>query len=632
MALRWRRPRPNQLFMAQRSLFTGARKTFSAGPLPGLNTGLPAYSRAVSSPVFLVEDGSETLAGNGGELAVAGHGGPVAGRGERGFGVPLRVFHGELFGGDLVAGRSHDRVGRGAETDAQAVVDAGLGDQRRERQFHLQPRARRDGRSGQFAGADHGAIARELPRQVVSGKVFEEEFVEDFDFADFAGIRGDGDVLVHLLHFPEIGLRVAVGVQDALDDELSVVGKVAEIASVGDELAAVPGRLFETLVAPFPDAGAEDVVGLLDGVPVVGEVAHAVVHDVRVLRDVEGLFIALLGGLGVGPADARILVRVHVHDVVVALVVRGAREVARLDRRVAGDEVLARARLVAERPDGDGRVVFVALDHGHDAVDVRGLPLLRVRERFLAVVITVRLDVRLVHEVHAVLVAEVVPVRVVRVVRGTHMVHVRLLEALHVELHVGARERVTGLGEILVTVHALEFHGLAVHEEHAVDDLHVAETDVRGDDVTDLAAGVGELDDQRIEIRRLGGPEGRMGVVMNDHHFAVGTLLCCNGKRGNFLARFVVEHGVHSDAFSVARGGLADVHGGAEFPWPAFFGHRRRRRHEQVAHMRLVLRVDRHRAEDAGEAPHVLIIPDTNRRRIGTPRRRRHSFRASGIA
>ena len=112
------------------------------------------------------------------------------------------------------------------------------------------------------------------------------------------------------------------------------------------------------------------------------------------------------------------------------------------------------------------------------------------------------------------------------------MVHVRLLEALHVELHVGARERVTGLGEILVTVHALEFHGLAVHEEHAVDDLHVAETDVRGDDVTDLAAGVGELDDECIEVRRLGGPEGRIGVAMNKNHFAVGTLLSASPESG----------------------------------------------------------------------------------------------------
>jgi hypothetical protein len=61
LALRWRRPRPNQLFMAQRSLFTGARNTFSAGPLPGLNTGLPAYSRAVSSPVFLSKTARKPL-------------------------------------------------------------------------------------------------------------------------------------------------------------------------------------------------------------------------------------------------------------------------------------------------------------------------------------------------------------------------------------------------------------------------------------------------------------------------------------------------------------------------------------------------------------------------------------------
>ena len=200
----------------------------------------------------------------------------------------------------------------------------------------------------------------------------------------------------------------------------------------------------------------------------------------RVLGDVERLRRLRVLCLPAHPVDARILVGVHVHDGVVALILEGTRGVGLADRRRGRCEVLARTRLVAEGPHRHARVVAVAAHHVEVARDRRLLPRLHVRERGLAVVVAVGLDVRLVHHVDAVDVAEVVEVVVLRIVRVAHVVDVRLLHEEDVLLLHLAWDEVSVHRIRLMTVHAAELDLLVVEVVASVPDLGNSKADERG--------------------------------------------------------------------------------------------------------------------------------------------------------
>ena len=101
------------------------------------------------------------------------------------------------------------------------------------------------------------------------------------------------------------------------------------------------------MVYPVPDSPPTEEVGALDRLPVVGESTAGVTHGVGVLGDVEGvldLVVPLDSPLD--PSDGGVLVGAHIYDVVVALVLDGARSVYGLGGSVALDEVLPGASFI----------------------------------------------------------------------------------------------------------------------------------------------------------------------------------------------------------------------------------------------------------------------------------------------
>ena len=103
----------------------------------------------------------------------------------------------------------------------------------------------------------------------------------------------------------------------------------------------------------------------------------------------------------------------------------------------------------------------------HVPCHMRSPPLLRMGEGGLAVVVFVAFDVRLILEVQAVLVGEVVEVGVVAVVREADMIDVAALHEHHFLLHLLPRDGMSRGGIRLVAVHALQLHRLAVEVEVA---------------------------------------------------------------------------------------------------------------------------------------------------------------------
>ena len=85
------------------------------------------------------------------------------------------------------------------------------------------------------------------------------------------------------------------------------------------------------------------------------------------------------------------------------------------------------------------------------------------------------LQVRLVNDVQAVLIAQVQEASVVGVMTCADRIDVELLAHAHIRHHVLQRQRATGAGAELVTVDAAENQALAVEHENGVDDLEAAE-------------------------------------------------------------------------------------------------------------------------------------------------------------
>ena len=388
----------------------------------------------------------------------------------------------ELAGGDFIAFLGPKLVLGQREGDAEEILGARLGLEFMQRNGDHRFGPRNDSRHGQRAFLDLHAVFAERPGGVEPGQIDELVLVLDLYLAGRQVGGLDADPLVSPLHLGIVRLGRAIGGDNALVNEVMVVGHLAEAAAVGQDgmlrVAAVP----KALVLPFPDRPADDFRIAVEDVAVLGQRAHRVEHGVGEFADVERLGQVLaLGNAGeLGRRAVHLLVEVGRVALAHAepLVMHGPGRVDPLDRVHRVDEVLAAsAALVAQRPDHDGGVVLEVLHVGHAAVDDRV-----AHERLVVevAVVAVALAVGLGHQPDTVLVAQFVPARVVGVMAGADVVAVALLEHFQVADHLRLGNRMADLGPMLVPVHAFELDGRAVHEELPALDLDLAETDLGG--------------------------------------------------------------------------------------------------------------------------------------------------------
>ena len=376
------------------------------------------------------------------------------------------------------------------------------------------------------------------PYHIDIGQRLEVALVEDFNLALRHVYCLDAHVLIDLLHFIVLGLGLMAGEEDAVHAEHAAVGLVAEVASVGQvAVARLRVVVVECLVHPVPNGGSTEEVGRLDSFPVVDEVAHGVAHRVGIFGYVEGVLDVVLARHGTAhPRDGGILVGAHVHDVVVALVLNGARGVELMEGVVGRHEVLARSGLVAQRPDDHGRMVDVRMCQLHDAGHVGCLELGHVRQGGVAVVVFVAFEVGLIFQIDAILVAEVVPVRIIGIVRVAHVVDVAALHQHDFLFHLLHRDGVARSRIDFLTVHALQLHRLSINiivasgqselvfAGRRILDFDLAETQGGGERLHHAALLVLQLTHQYITIGSLGRP---LAGSVNGHH----------GLRGNLVTR-----------------------------------------------------------------------------------------------
>ena len=278
--------------------------------------------------------------------------------------------------------------------------------------------------------------------------------------------------MVHFLHLDQFWRHPAVGSHDAVAAEIEVVRFVAEATA---EIVAV--RQFavfvDTLVHPVPDATAYHAAGVVfDIIPIFVEVADRITHRVCIFAKEERL-VALLFVLLLHRLDGRIHAGIHVGDPVLSFVVDRARiEFACF--LVYGVEVLAVAGLVAHRPEDDGRVVLVALDHADHTVYIGRQPAFLVADRMVAVA----LDIGFVHHVEAIVIVQCVHLGVVRVMARADRVQVITFEKQYILDHRLDRNRFPLLRMDVVAVSPFEEHLFVVDVYPLVLDLDLAETEL----------------------------------------------------------------------------------------------------------------------------------------------------------
>ena len=220
-----------------------------------------------------------------------------------------------------------------------------------------------------------------------------------------------------------------------------------------------------------------------------------------------GLHALYLGLVGIHRADD-----VGARVAATRFVLHRPRRLMRAHPRRHRVMVPAVARLVAQRPDDDARMVLVALHHACKARYECGPPRARLGEVSLIAQeeAAVRLDVCFIDDVEPNGVAELEPLAVVWVVRAADGVDRVRLHQLRIEQHALPRHGLAVVWAVVMAVDAAKRNRAAVEMHEALLDRHHAQSDPARFAVDQRAVLVPQLDEQRVEIWRLRGPQPRV--------------------------------------------------------------------------------------------------------------------------
>ena len=320
-------------------------------------------------------------------------------------------------------------------------------------------------------------------------------------------------------------MRFEIGRDEPVGDEVAVVWCVAEVAAVGEALAAVLQPAPQAVILELPDEPALEAGGRGDGLPVVGQgsvrVAHRVAvlaHDQRtgadpirtVLADHLDLRVHRARGVaGFHPTVDPVLHRtlwvgaVAVHHA--TLVVQWPAGVDPADPTCERVVVGAVAALVAETPLDDRRMVPIPLHHPRSALDERRAVAGVVAD---ARVVCVALDVGFIDHIHAQLVAQVVEHAVVRVVARADCGDVVGAHQLEVLADVVGAHCLAAIRMVVVAVHAEDPDRLAVDAELAIDHLDTTHAHVVRRRLDQRLVRVEQLARHLVQVRGLRRPRG----------------------------------------------------------------------------------------------------------------------------
>ena len=232
---------------------------------------------------------------------------------------------------------------------------------------------------------------------------------------------------------------------------------------------------------------------------------------------------------------------------------------------------------------------------------VGGVPVRLVVQALRVAAELVGLDVGLVHHINTKLVADLIPTRVVGIVGGADGVEVALLDPEGILLHLLLGHVTAAVGVHLVAVDAPQLSADAIDEELALlAHLDAAEAKLEGACVT-----VGEGEGSGVKVRRLGSPTGHVldGAGGQGQLNLLAGLEGGNGELGGIDV--ADGHGdLGGNGGGVTRVAHPDVAGdGAGHVVIGQAG-----THPDVANLQGGGGEEGHVAEDAGQAPEILVF------------------------
>ena len=522
------------------------------------------------------------------------------------FGLVARIgLEHELVVGHLVGRLDKSRSVIGSPTEVEVGLP-GIAGQCHTTQGDIDRLVRSAGNHLLAPGHDGTVVGRHVPVQGIGVEVGKVVPVFHRD-GEVVGI-GEGrlDVLVHMLDGMEMGMRFAGCVDQTVAAEAAERGYPlgAVVATVAPVPAAVGIDLAERLVYPVPDATALSHRLRLEHLPVVLQTALAVAHGVGILTQDEGAVDVGLGQIGLYLVDAAVhaAIDVGIEVLLGALVLYGAVGLDRFEPAVGVLEVDPVAGLVAQRPDGDRRVVLAPLVHAPRAVHVSLEPGGILGQRSRAVTHAMRLDVGLVDDIESVAVAQVVPIGIVGIVGATHRIDVVLLHQLYIFQHQLLAHGAAAVGE-LVAVHPLDQDGHPVDAEAALLDFRGLEAH-RATGRLDHPSGlVLQIHNQRIEIGMLGTPGTGIGNHLLEAHDAVGRHLAGIAHHQPVVG--IVQLVSHRGLFALTDS--THMHGQRQLAIPVGLPVERRH-HLVVGNILLRRAVQIDIALDAAQPPHILTL------------------------
>ena len=228
------------------------------------------------------------------------------------------------------------------------------------------------------------------------------------------------------------------------------------------------------------------------------------------------------------PSHTGILVRAHIHNIIVTFILNRTAGVKGLDSIIGSYKVFARSGLVAQAPDNNTGMVHVCVYHFHISGHMSSLPFLGMRERFLTIIILMALYVTLILQINAILVTEIIPVGIVAVMRCTHMVDVSPLHQHHLLQHLLSCDSMTYSRIGLMTVHTLQLHRLSVH----------VEIPARQSELILTGRRVLYLNCSESEVSRCAIQETSFLILQLSHeHISVGSFCAPQSNTFQFLTR-----------------------------------------------------------------------------------------------
>ena len=334
-------------------------------------------------------------------------------------------------------------------------------------------------------------------------------------------------LLSQMAEFVHGRTRLPVGGDHAVAAEIEIVNCFSEISSVSEHFASLFIARQEPLIDPIPNETALKRFFGTEQIPVIGKGAAAVAHGVVVLaqdsragrrgifRKLFQLFQCCIHGIiqrVLGEASAALPVAAALPPALLqlSLVEHDARRVQIPDHLACRLMILAVTGFVAGRPGENTGMGTVAKHHPFGTAHNRIFPARIAADRHI---VGMGFKIRLVHNIDAVFVAEVIPAGIVRVVTGPHRVEIELLQKADVGKHVFTGKRFPGNRMVLMAVDAADHHAFSVEKQGVIFDADIAEPHLPFAPVQDIPRRIAQLCRQSVKRRLLRRPRPDAGKI-----------------------------------------------------------------------------------------------------------------------